>query len=239
MPENKHDKILKWAFVLTMVTVLAFFAGVIFLPDDDASAPALVARSAPPKPNCEAMYPRPTGADLKGMTAREAEERRSAREACIAERTGVPPPSPRGLWYVSREVSQMTGQNNVTADLRAEYDVPIRSYRRTRPKLVIRCHENVTSILVDFGAFITTESTALRIRIGDKKPQTAIWRMSTNYEVAGLWRGGEAIPFIKSLHGQKRLLVEVTPHSESTMLVEFDLTGIENAVAPVRATCSW
>lgn len=226
---------MRWLFAVMAAMSAAYFLAARYL-IDDTPAPRLVPAA---QQACDPARDRPTGAELQAMTPREAEDLRAERAACVAQRTGGAAPSPRGLWYVRREASPMTGQNNVTAALPAEHEVPIRSYRTTRPKLYIRCHENVTAVLIDFGALITTDRTSLRLRIGERPPRTAVWRMSTDYEAAGLWRGGEAIPFVKSLLGQPRLLVEVTPHSESTKLVEFDLTGIGEAVKPVREECGW
>ncbi|MEW6092256.1 MAG: type VI secretion system-associated protein TagO, partial [Pseudomonadota bacterium] len=87
---------------------------------------------------------------------------------------------PRGRWRVSTDINKFTDREDVYASVDAKDEIRARSYRTSRPTLFIRCKDNTTSIIIAFGAYITTDTARLRLRIGDGKPVTANWRMSTN-----------------------------------------------------------
>jgi len=147
--------------------------------------------------------------------------------------------NPRGEWRSWTDTNKFTDRTDAYISVEAKNTVQMNSYKTTLPRLYIRCADNTTALVITFDGFLTTDKTYLRYRIGDGKPATARWNVSTNYESAGLWRGGQSIPFIKSLFGEERLLVEVTPHGESPLSVEFNITGIEEAVSDVRKYCNW
>ncbi|MBC7282640.1 type VI secretion system-associated protein TagO [Hoeflea sp.] len=146
---------------------------------------------------------------------------------------------PRGEWHSWTDTNKFTDRLDAFTSVEAKNVVQMNSYKTARPRLYIRCTDNTTALVVNFGGFLTTDETYLRYRIGDRKPATARWDVSTNFESAGLWRGGQSIPFIKSLFGEERLLVEVTPHGESPVSAEFNITGVEEAVSDVRKYCNW
>lgn len=146
---------------------------------------------------------------------------------------------PKGEWHSWTDTNKFTDRLDAFTSVEAKNTVQMNSYKTTRPRLYIRCADNTTALIVSFDGFLTSGETYLRYRIGDRKPATARWDVSTNYESAGLWRGAQSIPFIKSLFGEERLLVEVTPHGESPVSAEFNITGIEEAVSDVRKFCNW
>ena len=49
----------------------------------------------------------------------------------------------------------------------------------------------------------------------------------------------QAIKYIKSLFGGKKLSVRAYPRSGNFVDAEFDITGIENAIKPIREACNW
>lgn len=149
------------------------------------------------------------------------------------------PSKSKGEWYSWTDTNKFTDRMDAYTSVEAKAEVRINSYKTTRPRLYIRCTDNTTALLINFGGFLTSDETYLRYRIGDQKPDGDFWDVSTNFESAGLWSGGEAIPFIKSLFGEDRLLVEVTPHGESPVSAEFNISGVEDAVADIRRYCGW
>lgn len=210
-------------------------------PPPSRSTPAAATVAA----ECDPRRDRPTGAELKAMTDGELEALRWQTEACLAALTGQEPPAkeaarPQGRWRAETSKSEFTDRMNAWAWVDAREAVRIKHYGdMVRPRLYIRCHDNTTALFVDFAGFITTREARVRYRIGNEQARTATWRMSTDYKMAGLWRGGQAIPFIKTLFGQDRFLIETVPHGEGPVTVEFDIGGIENAAATIRHHCGW
>ena len=55
----------------------------------------------------------------------------------------------------------------------------------------------------------------------------------------GLGDGFAAIPFVKKLFGHSKLLIQAASFSDSTVTAEYDIAGLEEAIAPLREACHW
>lgn len=113
-------------------------------------------------------------------------------------------------------------------------------------RLTIRCKENTTSFILDFGEYVGNDSSSVysdyknvTLRIDDRSPVTRRMNVATNKEAVGFWSGDESIPFIKSLIGSERLVVRFTPYGENPREMTFETAGLEHFIDPVRKACSW
>lgn len=147
--------------------------------------------------------------------------------------------SPALAWTVSRSSSPVDDSSTVVLRQRADEEVRARYGQTYRPSLLIRCMENSTGLYINYGFFLTTGSMTVTTRVDKEDARKARWNVSTDYEAVGLWRGGQAIPFIKSLLGKDRLFVRVQPHGESYVDVTFSLDGLDDRIHSVAKTCRW
>jgi len=76
-------------------------------------------------------------------------------------------------------------------------------------------------------------------RIDTAKAQKKEFTESTDHEALGLWNGGSAIPWIKAMFGGARMYVEATPFSESAVSDFMPISGLEEAIKPLRESCGW
>ena len=76
-------------------------------------------------------------------------------------------------------------------------------------------------------------------RIDDQPARKKEFGESTNNEVLGLWNGGTAIPFIKSLFGAETLRVRAMPFNESALETTFSVAGLTEEIGPLRKACGW
>jgi type VI secretion system protein VasI len=139
------------------------------------------------------------------------------------------------------EKSKIDDSTNVYATLRAKESVYVR-YGQRRPVLWLRCLENSTALILDMdGGFVADIQGygTVTLRIDEAKAFDRHFRESTDNSSLGLWSGGEAIPLIKRLFGASTLIARVTPFNESSVLIEFDVRGVEHAVEPIRKACGW
>ena len=147
----------------------------------------------------------------------------------------------RQNWLVERDVSRVDDSAIVflsTPELgtaRGSADNPASFL------LVLACRENKTNIWVHFGSAYTfgKDNRMLTYRIDDKSARTKRFGESNKGEALGLWSGNSAIPFIKSLFGADRLFIRATPKSATRVEAEFDISGLEQAVEPLRKACHW
>ncbi len=102
--------------------------------------------------------------------------------------------------------------------------------------LFCRCQSNKTEVFIVWNDYLGSEALVL----ASVDSQMAIpqrWYLSTDKKVS--FYPGDEIPFIKDLIKAERLMVQVTPYDGSPITAEFDLSGLENAVEPLREMCGW
>jgi type VI secretion system protein VasI len=164
------------------------------------------------------------------------------QEAEVAvESTESAPPKIESKWVVRSETSPLDDSTNVA--LRLESNGNIRSrYGAPGPmSLHIQCRENTTMLYIHFNGLFMSDHQhgTVTYRLGDKKAQTKRMRESNDHSALGLWNGGTAIPFVKAMFGSDKLLIQATPHSESAVLANFTISGLENEIEPLRKSCGW
>lgn len=144
------------------------------------------------------------------------------------------------LWQVREEISKLDDSKNVYLYLDST------SYRdrfgnAKSVTLGIACRESETNLWLAFDEFMSDNSGGGKVtyRI-DKAPAKAVdFTESSDNHGLGLWYGPSAIKFAKKLFGANNLLIRATPFSDSSIQVEFPITGLEEAIKPLRKACNW
>lgn len=144
-------------------------------------------------------------------------------------------------WHAVIEKSKIDDSENVflSADSR---NTETMRFKTIRASLIVRCFENTTAFLINFGGAFMADIQGhgdVTFRIDDEAAFNRGMAVSTNSESLGLWSGGAAIPMVQRLFKKKTLLVRATPFSESPILFEFDISGLEEAIRPLRTACHW
>lgn len=154
-----------------------------------------------------------------------------------------PVDSGTGSWSVRSEQSRITDKTDVFVSVDSNQVVPDRfGGAGTKATLLLRCKDNSTSFTVWFGGqFMASSGGFDRVtyRIDDLPAEQSRWEESTNNEHMGLWNGGQSIPLIKALFGHSNFLLQATPYNESSVTLDFNVAGVENAVADLRKACNW
>lgn len=141
-------------------------------------------------------------------------------------------------WRVTEEVSRIDDSRKVVVFLSARNDVSTGT-SFTRPRLILRCEENITVIYFKFGPYLGQDRTLVTIRI-DKEPAEDIQMLiSSDGRAFGFWEGGTAIPFIKKLFGKENIIVRVTSYWGHRDTAEFLIGGLEEEITPLREACNW
>lgn len=150
-------------------------------------------------------------------------------------------PSARN-WSVRTDTSRIDDSRSVFLSTGA-LDPYMDDYGTQRaPILTVRCMENTTSLIINFDGDYMSDSRywgPVLLRVDDHPASEHDMQVSTDNHALGLWRGGAAIPAIKSLLGGERLLVRATPVSSSAITVEFNISGLDQVIAPLREACGW
>lgn len=151
------------------------------------------------------------------------------------------PPLAHNNWKVGFETSKVDDTRTVVLSTQA-LDVSSGQYGNiSRFTLLISCRENTTNFWIHFGGHFMSDYQHGRVtyRIDKNPAQNKRFRESNDNKYLGLGNGRAAIPFIKALFGAERLYVKATPHSESSVDAEFNISGLESVINPLRNSCHW
>lgn len=148
----------------------------------------------------------------------------------------------KSVWSVRTETSDFKDTTDVY--LSVESDEPVRcGFSGTRRlTLFLRCVENTTALIIGTHCHVASGFHGygqVEYRIDRKPAVKRNFTDSTNNRSLGLWNGGKSIPVIKSLFGGTSLLVRFTPFNENPVSARFDISGLEQAIAPLRQNCNW
>jgi len=147
-----------------------------------------------------------------------------------------------GKWQVRSEISPIDDSTKVFVSLTGNDGIVNRFGQKENMSIYIACRENTTSLYIYFGGnFMSDNQGAGRItyRVDNNTAKKKSFTESNNNEALGLWNGGSSIPFIKSLFGGNRLYVQATPYNENAISDFFSITGLEEAIKPLREACNW
>ncbi len=138
----------------------------------------------------------------------------------------------KGKWKVSVDVNPIDDSKTVTLVLDADSG---QNRWGNSVFLVARCKSNTTELYIGWNDYLGSEADVLT-RVGTNKAVTQRWSMSTDKK-ASFHR--KPIPFLKEMLTSPKLVAQVTPYNESPVTAIFNTAGLENAIKPLRETCSW
>ncbi|MFW8564860.1 type VI secretion system-associated protein TagO [Orrella sp. 11846] len=145
-------------------------------------------------------------------------------------------------WRIDISKSEIDDSPFVTLLTNALEPISGRFRDSYKPVLILRCMQNTTAAFIVFNGHHMADIQGygrVTFRVDKQKAFTQNTNASTDSKALGLWRGNRAIPFIKRLLDGKTLLVQATPFSESPITVTFDISGLNEAVKPLREACKW
>lgn len=151
-------------------------------------------------------------------------------------------PQTKSEWSVRVTTSPIDDSKKVFLQVVGVNGVTTRYGQEGQLILTLACRENVTSAYISFGGHFMSDlngSGRVTYRVDDKSAQRKSFSESNDHEALGLWNGGSAIPWIKSLFGGNRMYVEATPFSENAVSDFLPIAGLEDAIAPLRDACGW
>ncbi len=159
-----------------------------------------------------------------------------ARLLLIAAIATLPLPAAAEPWQLRTDISEIDDSINVFISTEADEVIAGRYGDPVRPTLTIRCKQNETDVLINWGMFITTDEADVLSRLDKTPARTRSWQMSTNYEATF---APSPIKFINEMTKHDRLLVQVTPHGENAVTTSFTISGLEQHLPKLRDACHW
>ncbi|WNL39843.1 type VI secretion system-associated protein TagO [Halomonas sp. PAMB 3232] len=145
-------------------------------------------------------------------------------------------------WMVNSETSPIDDSTAVYLRVFSKEPVTDRIGRQGDAELWIRCSENTTAMIMKFAGNHMADLNQygqVTLRIDDLQARTMRMDASTDHSSLGLWSGGRSIPVIRSMFDHDTLTVRATPYSQSPITTQFPITGLEEAIEPLREACNW
>lgn len=159
----------------------------------------------------------------------------------LATKIGIKKPEAKvvsdpGKWNVHEEKSPIDDSFNVHLFVMSNKTVKS-GYNTVKPSLHIRCSENETNVFLNWGLYLGLEKTKMLTRFDKEKATMSSWSISTNNEA--VFVQGNDIEFAKKIMKHQKLLVKVTPFGGNSVMTTFDISGLSEAIKPLREACHW
>ena len=167
-------------------------------------------------------------------------QRLACYDAAFEVNTSVVETNSKSKWVIIEDVSPIDDSKTVRLSLKS--DSPIKSdFSQVIPTLNIQCKERETDFYINFNIFLSTHDIKPITRIDSDKAVNGVeWSISTDYKALFYPGSQKKInEFIKTLKDKKKFFIQVTPFSKGSINTTFDLTGLDEAIKPVREVCNW
>jgi len=138
----------------------------------------------------------------------------------------------KGKWNVTVDTNPIDDSKTVTLVLDSDSG---KNRWGKSVYLVARCKSNSTNLYIGWNEYLGREAVVLT-RVGDNKASTSRWSMSTDSKATF---HKKPISFLKEMLKSNKLVAQITPYNESPITAIFNTSGLENAITPLRETCSW
>ena len=135
-------------------------------------------------------------------------------------------------WIVNVTESPLNDSKEVTV-MRVSNDF---EDRRNPAILMLRCQRNTTDALVSWGEYIGSDDMRVAYRVDKEEAKNVWWNASSNGKASFIPKG---ISFIKSLDGKESIYIEAEKYRGGRVSATFDISGIEDAIQPLREACGW
>lgn len=110
-----------------------------------------------------------------------------------------------------------------------------------RVALWLRCSDERTLLYIDWNAPVDTGGRAvvrMQTQVDGQDPEETHWARYSNRNVTGMYTERASVQLIKQLFGGSTLVARLN-EEHSAFSASFNITGVEQAIAPVRQACDW
>jgi type VI secretion system protein VasI len=147
-----------------------------------------------------------------------------------------------GGWTVFEETSSLTSIPTIVVQNESSDVITGLFGSIERVSLVIQCQQNTTSVYFNFGENFMSDVGGrgqLAYRVDNRVPASRSMTASEDNSSLGLFGGLVAIPFVRELFGAESLLIRVQTFEDQPIEATFTLTGLDEAIGPLRGRCNW
>lgn len=149
-------------------------------------------------------------------------------------------PTGYGEW-VLREANASDGSKDVALAIFTTGRAGGASGGTLRVTLWLRCSDNKTLLYVDWNATVDTGGRSvvrMQTQIDSEPAQETHWARYSNHNITGMYTDRASVDLIKRLFGRSMLEAKLNEKS-AAYSASFNVTGLEQAITPLRTACEW
>jgi len=102
--------------------------------------------------------------------------------------------------------------------------------------LMIFCKRNRTRMNINWGSYLGNDAF-VAMKIGTEKEFSKFWNLSPDKRITHYPES--PIRLIKQMMKHNDLVCKITPYNGDPIEASFKISGLKEAVLPLRKTCSW
>jgi type VI secretion system protein VasI len=141
-----------------------------------------------------------------------------------------------GSWKTATQKSKLDDSQNVIIGIDADEPIQTPYKGMVYPRLMIRCAENKTSMIVSFDTFLSNDDIKVTYRIDKEKARNVWWNVTTDFDSLYV---PNPIPLLRKLKDEDQIFIQVTPYGQKPISANFYVHGLFNAIKPVQEACGW
>lgn len=142
-----------------------------------------------------------------------------------------PTPEPPSSWELKTETSPIDDSKTYILRRNAEEEIGTGFFAST-PTLIIRHKEGRLELYIAIGQYLGSDGTLVTSRVGSSPAQETEWSTSTDGKA--IFYPGNVDSFVRELMANNKLVIRVTPYGESPVTSVFNLSGLNEAIAPMK-----
>lgn len=146
--------------------------------------------------------------------------------------------SPGAQWSYSEKTSELDGRKDVWLSNESTNTHANQIGDPEHATLWLRCQGNTTSAILIFNSYIS-DSQTVSYRFDEGRVQKIAMVTAAGGGGLGLWSGGKAIPFIKSMYGKSKLVISYDSYRSRNIEFSFDVSGVRERIKNLASACKW
>lgn len=171
-------------------------------------------------------------ANTSGIELPTAVEPPTVITPTIPEPIVAPPPEEPVGWRLKTETSPIDDSTTYILRRDAEEEVGTGIFAST-PTLLIRHKEGELELYITVGQFLGMDKTLVTCRLGTSPAQDSEWSLSTDGKA--IFYPGNVDAFVRQLMANDKMVIRLTPYGESPITTTFILSGLTDAIEPMKA----
>ncbi len=144
-------------------------------------------------------------------------------------------------WSLEIGRDEKTWEHVATLGVESSNDVADEyATKKVRPQLAFTCTpggDGTISVRLDWRRFISSFNTEVGFKADDRELLLVNWGVDKSNRITHPRSVSDASEIIAYLAGANRVQVEVIPYSASLITVQFDISGIDEALQALSAKC--